>query len=302
MPFTSPIKRRVSGGGSAPSAGSSGSGGTGDAGGAPSGGGATPGYVDFSRILSANRAGAQGMASQLAGRVQQAGQQASGAVEDAGKKFQGQVQAGTQSYTPTAYTPGPAGGPQSGNLYAAAGAASAQAGRSYTGPKDWQGAGIDTGALTTQAREAGDAARNLATAGGRGALLREQARGPYSAGMSTLDSALAGAALGSRDDELAAQYGNLSQRLQELQAQGGQQVQQATTASEAAAKQAQEEADRYQALGDQAKATEDDAAQYQQNFWRYYQRLAPGYLRTSRPVSGGGASFDPSLLNPGLYG
>jgi hypothetical protein len=271
MPFTSPLKRRVSGGGTAPAAGSSGSGGTGDTGAAPAPGGATPGYVDFSRILSANRAGAQGMASQLAGRVQQQGQQAAGAISTAQQGFENKVKQGTLTHQPSYnVTRGPAmaGGAGASNPYFQAGQQAGPGLMGYQGPKDWQGAGIDTQALERQSREAGDAAKNLTTQGGRGAMLREQARGPYTAGMSTLDSALAGAALGSRDEDLAAQYGSLSQRLADARAASGKSVDAATAASNQA-----------------AQGFKDDQA-----MWDRLQQSPPGALTTPQAPTPGHAT------------
>lgn len=198
---------------------------------------ASPGYVSYSRILDANRPGARRMADQLAQGVQQQGQQVQGAIQQAGQQFTDKVKAGTLTYSnPLTVTRGPA--MAGGGGYAQAGAAvGIQANaknKEYQGPKDWEAAGIDTKGLAEQAARAGDAAQGLTSMGGRAAQLRQQARGPYSAGMSTLDAALAGSGLGGRGQDLAAMYGNLSQQLIDRRAAGDKEVQAAQDASNAA--------------------------------------------------------------------
>lgn len=196
-----------------------------------------PGYVPYSRILDANRPGAKRMADQLAGNVQQQGQQAQGAIQQAGQQFTDKVKAGTLTYSnPLNSTRGTAAA--AGQGYAQAGAAIGQQAnanrREYQGPKDWAGAGINTQGLATQAAQAGAAAQGLTSMGGRAAQLRQQARGPYGAGMSSLDAALAGSGLGGRGQELSSMYGNLSQQLIDRQAASGREVQGAQGASNAA--------------------------------------------------------------------
>lgn len=250
---------------------------------APSG----PGYVNFSRLLAANQGGAQRMADRLASGVAQKGQQAQGEVQAAQKGFNEKVQQGTLQYQ-APQSPVAQGG-SSAAMYRTAGAMQAQAGRGYEGPKDWAGAGYDTQGMAERAKAASESAKGLATAGGRGALLRAEARGPYSAGMSTLDSALSGAALGGRGRDLAGLYGGLSQKLIDYQKQGGQAVDAATTASSEAAKQYGSESQRFQALGDSAKEAEERAAAYEAEMRRRYP---------------GGVPQDPRLraLMPGLFG
>jgi hypothetical protein len=198
---------------------------------------ASPGYVSYSRILDANRPGAKRMADQLAGNVQQQGQQVQQAIQGAGEDFSKKVKAGTLSYSnPLNTTRGPA--MAQGGGYAQAGAmlgpqANAN-NREYKGPKDWEGAGINTQGLATQAAQAGAAAQGLTSMGGRAAQLRQQARGPYGAGMSALDAALAGSGLGGRGQDLAAMYGNLSQQLIDRRAAGGKEVEGAIEASNTA--------------------------------------------------------------------
>lgn len=211
--------------------------------------------MNFSRILSANQPGAQAMASSLTGKVEQQGQQATSAIDNASSDFKGKVNAGRVQYQQQAVTGGHQGtAPTSADIYRAAGAASVAAQRGYSGPKDWKGAGIDTVALSGQAAEAQQAAQNLTTAGGRAAMLREGAGGGYSAGMSAMDSALAGAAMGSRGSDLASLYGGLSQRLIDAQAPASGLVTQAT--ADSAAAQQQYEAD--------AKALNQSASEQQQ--------------------------------------
>lgn len=198
---------------------------------------ASPGYVSYSRILDANRPGAKRMADQLAGGVEQQGQQVQQAIQQAGQDFTNKVKAGTLTYSnPLTTTRGPA--MAGGGGYAQAGAAVGQQAnathREYQGPKDWEAAGINTQGLAQQAARAGDAARILTSMGGRAAQLRQQVKGPYSAGMSTLDAALAGSGLGGRVQDLADMYGNLSQQLMDRQTAGNKEVQAAQDASNAA--------------------------------------------------------------------
>lgn len=211
----------------------------------------SPGYVGYSRILDANRPGAKRMADQLAGTVQQQGQQAQGAIQQAGQQFSDKVKGGTLSYQPSYnVTRGPA--MAGGGGFAQAGAAMGmQAGpgrMEYQGPKDWAAAGINATQLAQQASSAGDAAQGLTSMGGRAAQLRGQVQGPYSAGMSTLDAALAGSGLGGRGRELAAMYGNLSQQLIDRRAAGGKEVEAAIGASDRAAAGYQSEVDMWNRL------------------------------------------------------
>jgi hypothetical protein len=219
---------------------------------------ASPGYVSYSRILDANRPGAKRMADQLAGNVQQQGQQAQQSIQQAGQQFSDKVKGGTLSYSNPLNVGRGAAAAQGGG-YAQAGAqVGLQANatnREYKGPKDWAGAGIDTGALSTQAARAGDAAQGLTSMGGRAAQLREQARGPYSAGMSTLDAALAGSGLGGRGQDLAAMYGNLSQQLIDRRAAGDKEVEGAITASNAAFGNFQSDVDRWNRMAQPQAST-----------------------------------------------
>lgn len=282
MPFTMPGKKRPIGGGSAPV---SSEGGSAAAPAAPQQ--SSPGYVNFSRLLAVNQGGAQRMADNLAGQVQQKGSEAQSQIQGARQGFQGQVQAGTQHFTAPAAG---AGGTNSASLYAQAGALSAQAKNGYSGPKDWGAAGYDTVAMSGKAKDAQQAAQGLTTAGGRGAMLREQAGGPYSAGMSALDASLSGAALGSRGKDLSALYGNLSQQLVDYQKEGGAAVDAATTESNAASQQYTDEARRYQTLGEQAQSSEEAAKAYQEEMRRRY----------PRGNTGGDPRLSPFI--PGLYG
>lgn len=276
MPFTTPQKKRAAGG-TAPGAGPGVDGTAAPV--APS----TPGFVDFGRILAANQPGAQRMAQGLTGKAEQAGQQASAAIDSARTGFQGKVQSGTLQYQPT--TLQRTSGPASADLYRTAGAMQSQASRGYAGPKDWSAAGYDTAALATQAAKAQDTAKRLTSAGGRGAMLRETAGGSYSTGMSTLDSALAGAAMGNRGSELAELYGNLSQRLIDYQKQGGEAVGQATTTSNEAAQRYAEEAERFQTLGEDAEAQEQRQLELDRRRRNVRGGYPPGFL--NRGVGGG---------------
>lgn len=92
--------------------------------------------------------------------------------------------------------------------------AEAKAQGSFQGPTSWEEAGIDTVGLAGKAAAASDKAKSLTSDYGRAALLRAQAQGPYTAGMSGLDAALAGAAGGNAFQETANMYGGLSAKLQ----------------------------------------------------------------------------------------
>lgn len=305
MPYSLAPKKRPLGGGGAPAAAGRASPGPGATPAGQPAGGASPGYVNFSRLLAVNQGGAQRMADSLVGQVQQKGQEAANQIQGARQDFQGKVQAGTLNYQ----APGPApqqvggmagrardaqGGGVSPELYRTAGALSAQAKQGYTGPKDWNAAGYDTVAMQGAARGAADAAKNLTTAGGRGAMLRAQAQGPYTAGMSSLDAALSGAALGSRGEELSALYSNLGQQLTDYQNEGGAAVEAATTASNAAASQYGTDAARYQAMADEAALREEEAKRqrgFQQGAAAVNQALprgGGGYMRRVGRAMGGG--------------
>lgn len=204
----------------------------------------SPGYVGFSRILDANRPGAKRMADQLAQGVQEKGQQTQQAIQGAAQDFEKQVKAGTLSYQPIGSINRGASAAQGGG-YAQAGAAlGPQANpnrREYVGPKDYAGAGINTAALTDQATRASDAAKGLTSMGGRAAQLRAGVSGPYGAGMSTLDAALSGAALGARGQELSAMYGNLNDQLTQARAHGDTLVTGAQAASNDAVRRMEDE-------------------------------------------------------------
>lgn len=300
MPYSLAPKKRPLGGGGAPAAAGGASPGPGASPAGQPAGGASPGYVNFSRLLAVNQGGAQRMADTLAGQVQQKGQEAASQIKGAQEGFQGKVQAGTLNYQAPSFQRTQGADP-SADLYRTAGALSAQAKQGYSGPKDWSAAGYDTVAMAGSAKAAQDAAKGLTTAGGRGAMLRAQARGPYTTGMSSLDAALSGAALGSRGADLASTYGNLSQQLADYQKAGGGAVDAATTASNAAASQYGAEAQRFQAMGDQAKQSEEDAKRYQDEMLRLAPWLAPGTLNPAPSVVDG-RPIDPRLLVPGMYG
>lgn len=153
------------------------------------------GFVNMSDILAANQSGAKAMGQGLANRVATQGQQAQQAVQGAKDKFNAGVAAGTNTFS--------AQGVNS-REQTRAGAA-----RGYTGPRTWAEAGADTAALAGQSAKAGDNARALTTQGGRAALLRETNPG-LTAGGASLDAFLAGAGMGGRGQQIATQYGNLS--------------------------------------------------------------------------------------------
>lgn len=177
-----------------------------------------PGFVDIGRLLSANRAGAQRMADSLQSTVRDAGEAAKKDIADAETKFGQGVAAGTLGYNPGVAT---------------SQEAAAQGQKSFSGPKTWEEAGVNTGDLAQKAASAQDKAANLSTDYGRAALLRQQVTGPYSAGMSGLDAALSGAAGGAALRQTSEAYSGLSQRLIDARGGAGAKVEQATKDSEA---------------------------------------------------------------------
>lgn len=166
-----------------------------------------PGWVDFGRLLSANRAGAQRMADNLIAGVRQEGDAANSGIQQGVDTYGKSLQANTTQYNPNSVT--------------TADEAIAKSGGSFQGPKSWTDAGINTAELAGKAASAEGKAKNLTSDYGRAALLRAQAKGPYTAGMSGLDAALAGAAGGAALQDTANAYGNLSQRLIDAQVGAG---------------------------------------------------------------------------------
>lgn len=154
------------------------------------------GYVNLSDVLAANQSGAQAMGNALATSVQQQGQQAKQAIQGAQSAFTAKVKEGTPTYSEE--------GLQSVSQIRS------RAGQGYTGPRTWaEVGGINGEALAGQAAQAQDKAKALTTQGGRAALLREQSPG-LTAGGASLDAFLAGAGMGGRGQQIAADYGNLS--------------------------------------------------------------------------------------------
>lgn len=154
------------------------------------------GFVNMSDILAANQSGAKAMGDALAGRVEAQGQQTQQAVKGAGDKFNAGVVAGTNTFS--------AQGVNSREQ------TQAGSGKGYSGPRTWADVGgIDTKALAAQSAKAQDNAKALTTQGGRAALLKETNPG-LTAGGSALDAFLAGAGMGGRGQQIATQYGNLS--------------------------------------------------------------------------------------------
>lgn len=281
MPYNLPGRRRQLGGGGP--AGSSGpSAPTAAQQEAPT---ATPGYVDFSRIVAANRPAAQAMGQRLVSGVEQQGQAAQQAIQGAQQGFTSRVQAGTAHYN----SPNLTGGWQQDRFQSAQAAAHAGAAGGYTGPKGWEDAGLNPAALAEQAATAQDRAKALTSTAGRGGLLREGAAGPYSAGMSALDSELAGATIGGDARRISDLYGGLSKSLVDARAAGGAAVDSAIATSNDSVKAAQTDAERIDRLISDAKASEEQAAQYQAEMRRRYPR---------------GTGGDPRLTPfiPGLYG
>jgi hypothetical protein len=205
-----PRSRPVGGGGSAPAASPAGAMGatspTPAAGAAPKQVGT--GFVGFDKYFNANRQGAQTMANTVAGAVQQAGQAGQQAIQGAQGAFDTQTATNTLTYDtnrPQTLEEG-----------------QALSKTTYQGPKSWEEAGVDTGAVSDKVNDAQAKAANLATVGGRAALLRESYRsGPSTSGGSALDSALMGAAGGQRFAQLQGLYGGLSKQLEDARTASG---------------------------------------------------------------------------------
>lgn len=300
MPFQMPGKKRVLGGTTGPASP-----------GAPTpGGGAaapgqqsSPGYVNFSRLLAVNQGGAHKMADKLAGGVQQQGQQVSNTLEATKTDFSRKTADSTKNYQAPEYH---WDGKESASaaLYRTAGAAKAQADKGFTGAKDWNEAGYETQALASQAKKAEADAKSLTTAGGRGSLLRRDVSGPYGAGMSSMDAALSGAALGGRGAELASLYGGLSQRLIDYQQQGQEGVAKATATSNETAAKYGADAEKYTGWAERQAAEEESSKRRREEYLAAYPRLReyPGAPAREHIVWIDGKPVDTDHLIPGLYG
>jgi len=140
------------------------------------------------------------MARRLTDTVRGEGGAVDDAIQQAGHTYANALGQKTTQYDP--------------NSVKTAAEAEAKTQGSFQGPTSWEEAGIDTVGLAGKAAAASDKAKNLTSDYGRAALLRAQAQGPYSAGMSGLDAALAGAAGGNAFQETANMYGGLSAKLQ----------------------------------------------------------------------------------------
>lgn len=163
------------------------------------GGNTSPGnkFIGFDQYLAANQGAAQQTANKLATAGEQQGQAATGAISKALGDFR----------------TGVAGG--SGKLYSSpapttSAEAAALGATTYTGPKELSDV-APTG-MTSQIQQAGDYSRALQSAGGREALLQQNAAKAgqsYTGGQSRLDAALVGGAKGaqSRFAQLEQQYG-----------------------------------------------------------------------------------------------
>lgn len=177
------------------------------------------GFVNMSDILAANQSGAKAMGQALASRVEGQGQSAKAGIDTAANTFAQQVGQGTPVYKEKGLT-------DRNELRT-------RAARTYTGPRTWTDAGQNTAALAGQAASAQDNARALTSQGGRAALLQQQSPG-LTAGGASLDAFLAGAGMGGRGQQIAADYGNLSDILAGQQGSADAQV----AAAEAHAKDA----------------------------------------------------------------
>lgn len=193
------------------------------------------------QVLAANRMGAQQMGQRLAGQVQQQGQAAQQAIQGAQQTFAAKVAGGTATYAP-AQAPMPAPNAAGAGDFTevalmrqGAAAAGGKAGATYTGPKDWAEAGVDVAGVTSQAAKAQDDARALGSMGGRAALLRRGASGPYNSGMASLDAYLSGQGMGAEGAQASSAFSNLSQLLAEARGGSGKLVDQAVATTKDAA-------------------------------------------------------------------
>lgn len=163
------------------------------------------GFVGFDRYFQANQEGAQAMAKRVGDTVEQRAQTGAGAIQGATDTFNSKSQGLT-------YDPKKA---------PTADDAQKLAGTTYTGPKDWAEAGVDTGAVQEKVNAGQAAVAGLGSAGGLASLLREGYRAPVAAGASMLDAALTGAAGGDRFSKLQAQFGDLEKHLTDTRAADG---------------------------------------------------------------------------------
>lgn len=232
------------------------------------------GFVNMSDILAANQSGAKAMGEALASSVEGQGQSAKAGIDNAANTFAQQVGQGTPVYKEK-------GLDNRDELRS-------RAARGYTGPRTWAEAGQDTAALAGQAASAQDNARALASQGGRAALLQQQAPG-LTAGGASLDAFLAGAGMGGRGQQIAADYGNLSDILAGQQGSADEQV----AAAEAQAKdasqryrdlEAQWDAQDAQFQRDAAQAeSEDPLATGNEDFRTRYNRAGRNRITYRRP-------------------
>lgn len=154
------------------------------------------GHVNLSRVLDANRAGANRMGQELSTQVSQAGAQA-----------QAGIRAGQRAFNVASYEATPQFNQDADLATSRAGAAAPQ----YGGPKSWEDAGVNTAGLTSQVARANDSANALTSEGGRAALIREKNPNATAGGLA-LDSFLAGQG-GGDFQALKKQYGGLSAAL-----------------------------------------------------------------------------------------
>lgn len=149
------------------------------------------GFINFDRYLAANRPQAESLAAKLAGGVEDAGAGVEQDLAAAQGQFDQGLAAGRLTYDPMQLT---------------AAKASDLAKRQYTGPMALQG--LDD--LAKRSTDVQQRAGALGTVAGRVATLQGLNKSPmYTLDQAGLDSALAGAAGGSRFDALKAKYGDL---------------------------------------------------------------------------------------------
>lgn len=157
------------------------------------------GFVSFDRLLAANQAGAQAMAQKVGDRVQQAGTAATAAIQGGKDAFATKSQQAALVYDPSRAT--------------TSAQAAALGATTYTGPKTWKDAGVDTDAISRQVNQGQAAVAQLQSQGGLANLLRESYNTNSTAGGSALDAALTGAAGGGRFQQLQQQFSGLDKLL-----------------------------------------------------------------------------------------
>jgi hypothetical protein len=271
------------------------------------------GFVNFDRILSANKDSANSMADSVNTNVANAAAGAQGAVRATQAKFSDDVRAGSTAYSGQKVSNQPSNGTatgvagyaaqptSSGKALAATGARSGmlpepeqggsvsreeaadRADNVYNGPDSLADNRYNYAALQTQVQDAAAGLNSLNSAGGLQALLQKQTTGPYTQGQSAFDAALTGAVGGDRFTATQNTYAGLDKLLEQANAQAKAQADAARKSTSDAAAQYGQAVSDY----DSAEKTKADAAAQAETIrkedavadevWSYVNKFADTY-------------------------